>query len=71
MIRRNFYGKRKVGVWVSIIVNLTQQSVGSGGFMGDLVFNGGIGISKFKPLSSFLYVCGFLGKYGIWGGNQQ
>ena len=34
----------------------THRLIDSGGFMGDLVFNGGTRISESRPLTSFLYI---------------
>ena len=71
MICRTFHGKRKVGVWVPIfIIKFTNWST-----VVDLwVISCSMEVmmmSKFKPSISFIYVYDFLGKYGIWGGNQQ
>jgi hypothetical protein len=54
--------------------NLTSFLLPSGGFMGDLVFNGGkqslIHVLLLILKNVMLFVLN-LGKYGIWGGNQQ
>lgn len=45
------------GRWVLVpnfLVELTKYSFDSGGFMGDLVFNGGTRVSK--PLTLFLHI---------------
>lgn len=39
----------------------------SGGFMGDLVFNGG----QWSSISACHGLTNNVGKFGIWGGNQQ
>lgn len=47
---------------------LTQSPTFSGGFMGDLVFNGGEDL-HFRDV--FAAERNVLGKFGIWVGNQQ
>jgi hypothetical protein len=48
------------------------RRVNSGGFMGDLVFNGGnestFLVIRMPPQPRLTIL---IGKFGIWGGNQQ